>query len=175
MTVPFARLSEACDPLILSVTRDLLHRSEKVALHRMMRKGVQLPVMPLGVGRVALIARSVGRVRVTRPMARHIRQSVTAVAMHAMARMTSAVATAITVATAIAADVSIVSRGVAVTTAAAAPATTVTEDTDGRVAVTATASAVATGVTIPAAPTESASRSRTGGRNCETHAEDCYR
>ena len=61
------------------------------------------------------------------------------------------------------------------TSKASAAATTVTEDTYGRVAVTATASAVATGVTIPAAPTESASRSRTGGRNCETHAEDCYR
>src|SRR6266851_2921010 len=100
----------------------------------MMHGSIQLPVMPRGVGRVALIARSVGRVRVTRPIvARHIRQSITAVAMHVVARMTSAVA------------------------------------------VTTTAAAVATGVTIPAAPTESASRSRTGGRNCETHAEDCYR
>jgi len=41
-------LFEACDPLMLF--RDVLicfRRSEKVALHRMMRGGVQLPVMPL--------------------------------------------------------------------------------------------------------------------------------
>src|SRR6267378_2457878 len=110
----------------------------------MMHGSIELPVMPRGVGRVALIARSVGRVRVTRPIvARHIRQSITAVAMHATARMTSAVATAVPVAAA----------------AATAVATAVTED--WRVAVT-------------AAPTESASRSRTSGRNFETHAEDCY-
>src|SRR6267154_2402313 len=145
------------------MTRDLLHRSEKVTLHRMMHGSIQLPVMPRGVGRVALIARSVGRVRVTRPIvARHIRQSITAVAMHAMARMTSAVATAVPVAAAVATAVAIATDGrVAVTTTAAtAVATAVTED--WRVAVT-------------AAPTESASRSRTSGRNCETHAEDCYR
>src|SRR6267378_3470789 len=126
----------------------------------MMHGSIELPVMPRGVGRVALIARSVGRVRVTRPIvARHIRQSITAVAMHAMARMTSAVATAVPVAAAVAIATAI--TGVPIATAVAtAVASAVTED--WRVAVT-------------AAPTESASRSRTSGRNCETHAEDCYR
>src|SRR6267154_5186450 len=142
------------------MTRDLLHRSEKVTLHRMMHGSIQLPVMPRGVGRVALIARSVGRVRVTRPIvARHIRQSITAVAMHAMARMTSAVATAVPVAAAVATAVAIAT---AITGVPIATAVTTAATEDWRVAVT-------------AAPTESASRSRTSGRNCETHAEDCYR
>jgi hypothetical protein len=72
MTVLSLASSEARDPLILSVTRGLLHRSEQVALRQMMRGGVQLAVMPRGVHRVALIARGVGRIRVTR-VARHIR------------------------------------------------------------------------------------------------------
>src|SRR6266481_1002326 len=89
---PFARF-EARDLLILSVTRGLLQRSEKVAPHRMIRaisqavRGcVKLPVMPLAVGCVAqaiiVMPRGVGCVRVTRSMmSRHVRQNITSVAM----------------------------------------------------------------------------------------------
>src|SRR5229473_2402991 len=116
-------------------TRDLLHRSEKVALHRMMHGSIQLPVMPRGVGRVALIARSVGRVRVTRPIvARHIRQSITAVAMHVVARMTSAVATAVPVATAVTTAVATAITGVPIATAVTTTATTVAGAVNRRVA-----------------------------------------
>src|SRR5260370_7639506 len=72
---PFARF-EARDLLILSVTRDLLQRSEKVAPHRMIRaisqavRGcVKLPLMPRAVGCVAhpiiLIPRRVRSVPLT--------------------------------------------------------------------------------------------------------------
>src|SRR6266478_126532 len=89
---PFARF-EARDLLILSVTRGLLQRSEKVAPHRMIRaisqavRGcVKLPVMPRAVGCVAqpiiVMPRGVGCVRVTRSMmSRHVRQNITSVAM----------------------------------------------------------------------------------------------
>src|SRR5216684_4591254 len=89
---PFARF-EARDLLILSVTRGLLQRSEKVAPHRMIRaisqavRGcVKLPVMLRAVGCVTqpiiVMPRGVGCVRVTRSMmSRHVRQNITSVAM----------------------------------------------------------------------------------------------
>src|SRR5258708_20722112 len=75
---PFARF-EARDLLILSVTRGLLQRSEKVAPHRMIRaisqavRGcVKLPVMPPAVGCAAQpiigMPRGVGSAPVTRPL-----------------------------------------------------------------------------------------------------------
>ncbi len=101
---PFARF-EARDLLILSVTRALLHRSEHVAPHWIIRaishavRGcVKLPVMmrPRGVGCVAqammIRPRGVGCVRVTRTMMPgHVRQSVASVATPVVARMTAAV------------------------------------------------------------------------------------
>src|SRR5260370_169247 len=89
---PFARF-EARDLLILSVTRGLLQRSEKVAPHRMIRaisqavRGcVKLPVMPRAVGCVAqpikVMPRGVGCVRVTRSMmSRHARPNITSIAI----------------------------------------------------------------------------------------------
>src|SRR5882762_1279392 len=87
---PFARF-EARDLLILSVTRALLHRSEHVAPHWMIRaishavRGcVKLPVM--------MRPRGVGCVRITRAiMPGHVRQSVASVATPVVVRMTAAV------------------------------------------------------------------------------------
>src|SRR5215813_11508171 len=89
----FAPLSEARDLPILSVTRDLLHGSEKVT--RAACGCVKVPVMngARGVGCIAqpiiVMPRSIRCVRVTRPIvSRHVGQSITSVAMQVVTRMT---------------------------------------------------------------------------------------
>src|SRR6266436_1734886 len=156
---PFARF-EARDLLILSVTRGLLQRSEKVAPHRMIRaisqavRGcVKLPVMPRAVGCVAqpiiVMPRGVGCVRVTRSMmSRHVRQNITSVAMPVV-RTAAAVPIAPIAATVADGPVT------AATTVATAPATIA----DGP-------------VTAIAALSRSRNRSN---RARDTHAEDRHR
>src|SRR5882672_2679852 len=158
---PFARF-EARDLLILSVTRGLLQRSEKVAPHRMIRaisqavRGcVKLPVMPRAVGCVTqpiiVMPRGVGCVRVTRSMmSRHVRQNITSVAMPVV--RTAAAVPIAPIATTVA-DGPVT----AATTVATAPATVA----DGPVtAATTVATAPATVADGPVTATAALSRSR---------------
>src|SRR6267143_2700749 len=158
---PFARF-EARDLPILSVTRGLLQRSEKVAPHRMIRaisqavrRCVKLPVMPRAVGCVAqpiiVMPRGVGCVRVTRSMmSRHVRQNITAVAMPVV-RTAAAVPIAPIAATVASVPIAPIAATVAdgpvtaATTVATAPATVA----DGPV----TAAATVTGTAVTAATT----------------------
>src|SRR5712664_1487855 len=149
---PFARF-EARDLLILSVTRGLLQRSEKVAPHRMIRaisqavRGcVKLPVMPRAVGCVAqpiiVMPRGVGCVRVTRSMmSRHVRQNITSVAMPVVRTAAAVPIAPIAPIAATVADGPVTSA----TTVATAPATVA----DGPV----TAAATVTGKAVTAATT----------------------
>src|SRR6266436_1616873 len=160
---PFARF-EARDLLILSVTRGLLQRSEKVAPHRMIRaisqavRGcVKLPVMPRAVGCVAqpiiVMPRGVGCVRVTRSMmSRHVRQNITSVAMPVVRTAAAVPIAPIAPPPATVADAP-------VTTVATAPATVAT--------------APATVADGPVTTTAALSRSRNrSNRARDTHAED---
>src|SRR6267143_4249235 len=158
---PFARF-EARDLLILSVTRGLLQRSEKVAPHRMIRaisqavRGcVKLPMLPRAVGCVAqpiiVMPRGVGCVRVTRSMmSRHVRQNITSVAMPVV-RTAAAVPIAPIAATVASVPIAPIAATVAdgpvtaATTVATAPATVA----DGPV----TAAATVTGTAVTAATT----------------------
>ncbi len=164
---PFARF-EARDLLILSVTRGLLQRSEKVAPHRMIRaisqavRGcVKLPVMPRAVGCVAqpiiVMPRGVGCVRVTRSMmSRHVRQNITSVAMPVVR----------TAAAPIAATVASVPIAPIAATVADGPVT----------AATTVATAPATVADGPVTATAALSRSRNrSNRARDTHAEDPHR
>jgi len=163
---PFARF-EARDLLILSVTRALLHRSEHVAPHWIIRaishavRGcVKLPVM--------MRPRGVGCVRITRAiMPGHVRQSVASVATPVVVRMTAAVSIA-----PIAAIAATVADG-SVTAATTAPATVA----DGPVtAATTVATAPATVADGPVTATAALSRSRNrSNRARDTHAEDRHR
>src|SRR6266446_4783400 len=171
---PFARF-EARDLLILSVTRGLLQRSEKVAPHRMIRaisqavRGcVKLPVMPRAVGCVAqpiiVMPRGVGCVRVTRSMmSRHVRQNITSVAMPVV--RTAAAVPIAPIATTVA-DGPVT----AATTVATAPATVA----DGPITAATTAPATVTDGPVTAVAALSRSRSRSN-RASDTHAEDRHR
>src|SRR6266481_6147259 len=178
-------LSEARDLLILSVTRGLLQRSEKVAPHRMIRaisqavRGcVKLPVMPRAVGCVAqpiiVMPRGVGCVRVTRSMmSRHVRQNITSVAMPVVRTAAAVPIAPIAPIAATVADGPVTSA----TTVATAPATVA----DGPVTTAATpprtvATAPATVADGPVTTTAALSRSRNrSNRARDTHAEDRHR
>src|SRR6267142_6569979 len=168
---PFARF-EARDLLILSVTRGLLQRSEKVAPHRMIRaisqavRGcVKLPVMP----------RAVGCVRVTRSMrSRHVRQNITSVAMPVV-RTAAAVPIAPIAATVASVPIAPIAATVAdgpvtaATTVPTAPATVATAP-----ATVATAPATVADGPVTAIAALSRSRNRSN-RARDTHAEDPHR
>ena len=173
--------SEARDLRILSVTRGLFHRSEKVPLHRMIRaipqavRGGVKAVMPRCVGCVAQpiisMTRGVGCVRVTRSiMSRHVRQNITSVAM-VVPRATAAISIAaapaaptngsVTAAAAIAAVAGPVKSAITVAATAAVTGETVTAAaTVATVATVAStvkpaiaAAATVTGETVTAAAT----------------------
>src|SRR5712672_587708 len=188
---PFARF-EARDLLILSVTRGLLQRSEKVAPHRMIRaisqavRGcVKLPVMPRAVGCVAqpiiVMPRGVGCVRVTRSMmSRHVRQNITSVAMPVVRTAAAVPIAPIAPIAATVADgpvtavTAVPGKAVtAATTVATAPATVA----DGPVTTVATvATAPATVADGPVTATAALSRGRNrSNRARDTHAEDRHR
>src|SRR6266853_948928 len=192
---PFARF-EARDLLILSVTRGLLQRSEKVAPHRMIRaisqavRGcVKLPVMPRAVGCVAqpiiVMPRGVGCIRVTRSMmSRHVRQNITSVAMPVVRTVASVpiapiAATVadgpVTAATTVATAPATVADG-PVTAAATVTGRAVTAATTVAKAAAAAATAPATIADGPVTAIAALSRSRNrSNRARDTHAEDRHR
>src|SRR5712672_1346842 len=182
---PFARF-EARDLLILSVTRGLLQRSEKVAPHRMIRaisqavRGcVKLPVMPRAVGCVAqpiiVMPRGVGCVRVTRSMmSRHVRQNITSVAMPVV--RTAAAPIAATVASVPIAPIAATVADGPVTAAATLAGKAVTAATTVATAPATVATAPATVADGPVTAIAALSRSRNrSNRARDTHAEDPHR